>query len=195
MYRMKSMFLYHVVHHLAAILLCALPLGLRAQEREVVVQTDTFRLPATFVAPAGGEGKFPCVVMVHGSGPNDRDETVGPNKLFRDLADSLQAHGIASLRYEKRTRIYGAASLPAGREMDYDVEVVEDALSALRLAAAQPEVDGSRLFIVGHSLGAMLAPRIAAMHNAWVRLSMMRPSDCPLVLPLRIWLWISNTIP
>ena len=45
--------------------------------------------------------------------------------------------------------------------MDYDVEVVEDALSALRLAAAQPEVDGSRLFIVGHSLGAMLAPRIA----------------------------------
>ena len=84
---MKSMFLCHVVHHLVAILLCALPLGLRAQEREVVVQTDTFRLPATFVAPAGGEGKFPCVVMVHGSGPNDRDETVGPNKLFRDLAD------------------------------------------------------------------------------------------------------------
>lgn len=158
---MKSMFLYHVVHHLVAILLCALPLGLWAQEREVVVQTDTFRLPATFVVPAGGEDKFPCVVMVHGSGPNDRDETVGPNKLFRDLADSLQAHGIASLRYEKRTRIYGAASLPAGREMDYDVEVVEDALSALRLAAAQPEVDGSRLFIVGHSLGAMLAPRIA----------------------------------
>ena len=53
--------------------------------------------------------------MVHGSGPNDRDETVGPNKLFRDLADSLAAYGIASLRYEKRTRVYGAASLPAGR--------------------------------------------------------------------------------
>ena len=158
-YNMRGFLEY--MHCLLAAMLFALPVGLMAQEREVVVVTDTFRLPATFVAPSGSVQKVPCVVMIHGSGPNDRDETVGPNKLFRDLADSLLAHGIASLRYEKRTRAYGAASLPAGREMDYDVEVVDDALSALRLAAQQPEVDGERLFIVGHSLGAMLAPRIA----------------------------------
>lgn len=148
-------------YFLLTVLTLAWPLGLLAQERKVEVVTDTFRLPATFVAPSTTAQKLPCVVFIHGSGPNDRDETVGPNKLFRDLADSLASRGIASLRYEKRTRIYGAASLPAGREMDYDVEVVDDALSALRLAAEQPEVDGSRLFVVGHSLGAMLAPRIA----------------------------------
>lgn len=148
-------------YFLLTVLTLAWPLGLLAQEREVEVVTDTFRLPATFVAPSHSLQKVPCVVFIHGSGPNDRDETVGPNKLFRDLADSLASRGIASLRYEKRTRVYGAASLPAGREMDYDVEVVDDALSALRLAAEQPEVDGSRLFVVGHSLGAMLTPRIA----------------------------------
>ena len=148
-------------YFLLTVLTLAWPLGLLAQEREVEVVTDTFRLPATFVARSTTAQKLPCVVFIHGSGPNDRDETVGPNKLFRDLADSLAARGIASLRYEKRTRVYGAASLPVGREMDYDVEVVDDALSALRLAAEQPEVDGSRLFVVGHSLGAMLAPRIA----------------------------------
>ena len=156
---MRSFFDYK--QFLLAVLSLMLPLGLMAQEREVVVVTDTFRLPATFVAPSSRVQKVPCVVFIHGSGPNDRDETVGPNKLFRDLADSLAAHGIASLRYEKRTRIYGAASLPAGREMDYDVEVVDDALSALQWAAEQTEVDGSQLFVVGHSLGAMLAPRIA----------------------------------
>lgn len=130
-------------------------------EREVVVQTDTFRLPGTLRLPDGVQGKVPCVVMVHGSGPNDRDETIGPNKLFRDLAEGLAAQGIATLRYDKRTKVYGAASLPQGREMDYDVEVVEDAVSAVKLAALRPEVDAGRIVVLGHSLGAMLAPRIA----------------------------------
>lgn len=146
----------------AAAVLSVLPWVVCGQEREVVVQTDTFRLPATLAVPVGCEGtKVPCVVMVHGSGPNDRDETVGPNKLFRDLAEAFAARGIASLRYEKRTRVYGAASVPQGRKLDYDVEVVDDALSAIRLAAQCPEVDASRIFVLGHSLGAMLAPRIA----------------------------------
>ena len=156
---MRSLFKWYEAGWLIATML-SICSALYGQGREVVVETDTFRLPATFLAPQGVE-KAPCVVLIHGSGPNDRDETVGPNKLFRDLADSLAAHGVASLRYDKRTRCYGAASVPAGRSLDYDVEVVDDALSALRLAAAQPEVDGSRLYVVGHSLGAMLAPRIA----------------------------------
>ena len=156
---MRSLFKWYEAGWLIATML-SICSALYGQGREVVVETDTFRLPATFLAPQGVE-KAPCVVLIHGSGPNDRDETVGPNKLFRDLADSLAAYGIASLRYDKRTRCYGAASVPAGRSLDYDVEVVDDALSALRLAAAQPEVDGSRLYVVGHSLGAMLAPRIA----------------------------------
>ena len=65
-----------------------------------------WRLPAAFVYPAG-EGPFPLVVMVHGSGPVDGDETIGPNHPFRDLAIGLARHGVASLRYDKRTFAYG----------------------------------------------------------------------------------------
>ena len=60
-------------------------------------------LPGTISMPRG-DGPFPAVVLVHGSGPNDRDETIGPNKPFRDLAGGLASQGIAVLRYEKRTR-------------------------------------------------------------------------------------------
>ena len=140
---MRSLFKWYEAGWLIATML-SICSALYGQGREVVVETDTFRLPATFLAPQGVE-KAPCVVLIHGSGPNDRDETVGPNKLFRDLADSLAAHGVASLRYDKRTRCYGAASVPAGRSLDYDVEVVDDALSALRLAAAQPVVNTGTL--------------------------------------------------
>ncbi len=59
-------------------------------------------LPATLTLPSG-EGHFPAVLLVAGSGPNDRDETIGPNKPFRDLAQGLAAADIASLRYDKRT--------------------------------------------------------------------------------------------
>ncbi|MDZ7606573.1 MAG: hypothetical protein U5K79_13515 [Cyclobacteriaceae bacterium] len=54
-----------------------------------------------------GKNSFPIVLFVHGSGPNDRDETIGPNKPFRDIAYGLAEKGIASLRYDKRTFVYG----------------------------------------------------------------------------------------
>ena len=60
-------------------------------------------LPGTLAMPKG-TGPFPAVVLVHGSGPQDRDETVGPNKPFLDIARALAAQGIAVLRYEKRTQ-------------------------------------------------------------------------------------------
>ena len=58
-----------------------------------------------------GDGPFPAVVLVHGSGPHDRDETIGPNKPLRDVADGLASRGIAVLRYEKRTRQHGGQML------------------------------------------------------------------------------------
>ena len=133
----------------------------KVEERALTVEADGFRLPATLTLPKGAAGKVPCVVLVHGSGPNDRDETVGPNKPFRDLAWGLAARGIATLRYDKRTRVYGANCVPQGRVLDYDTEVVDDAAAALALAEGQPEVASDSVYVLGHSLGGTLAPRIA----------------------------------
>jgi len=113
-------------------------------------------LPGTLTLPA--KTPAPCVVLVHGSGPHDRDETVGPNKPFADLALGLAAHGIATLRYEKRTKAK-PASLP--KDLTVNEETVNDAVVAADLCAAQPEIDHKRVYVLGHSLGAWMAPRIA----------------------------------
>jgi fermentation-respiration switch protein FrsA (DUF1100 family) len=95
-------------------------------------------------------GPFPGVVLVHGSGPNDRDATIAANKPFRDLAEGLASRGVAVLRYDKRT-------FP----VSIDEEVVLDAIVAVHLLKARPEIDPDRVFVLGHSLGALLAPEIA----------------------------------
>lgn len=132
----------------------------RLEERGVTVGVDGFKLPGTLTLPVGKK-KVPVVVLVHGSGPQDRDETLGPNKPFRDLAWGLAERGIATLRYDKRTKVYGNSFVPQGREADYDTECVDDAVSAVRLASGLPEVDAGKVYVLGHSLGATLAPRIA----------------------------------
>ena len=139
--------------------LAAVSSGAVAKDIEVV--TDTFRLPGTLELPKKMVGKVPCVVFVHGSGPNDRDETLGPNKFFKDLADSLAANGIASVRYDKRTLVYRANFVPEGEQPNYDFETIDDAVSAVKMVQKMPEIDSERVFVLGHSLGAMLAPEIA----------------------------------
>lgn len=130
-------------------------------EREVTVENGVVRLPGTLCLPAGTEDPVPVVVLVHGSGPNDRDETLGPNKPFRELAHRLAARGIATLRYDKRTRVYSSSLRDVFPTLNYDTEVVDDACAAVKLAAAQPEADPARVFVLGHSLGGSLVPRIA----------------------------------
>ncbi|NII10203.1 alpha/beta fold hydrolase [Oleiagrimonas sp. C23AA] len=115
-------------------------------------------LPALLTLPRG-KGPFPAVVLVGGSGPHDRDERIGPNRPFMDIARGLAAHGIASLRYDKRTYVYPVKSEQDTR-LTIDDEVTDDAVTALRQLAANEQVDRRRIFVVGHSLGAMMAPRI-----------------------------------
>jgi uncharacterized protein len=101
------------------------------------------------------------VVLVHGSGPNDRDESLGPNKTFKDLALGLASRGVAVLRYDKRTKVYGAKVAPL-TQFTVKEEVIDDALAAVALLRAEASVDPARIFVLGHSLGGMIAPRIAA---------------------------------
>lgn len=128
-------------------------------EQEVVVGEGQWALPGTLTMPKG-EGPFPAVVLVHGSGPLDRDETIGPNKPFKDLAWGLASKGIAVLRYEKRTKHY-AAEMKNVQNMTVKEETIDDAVAAVALLKETPGVDPERVFVIGHSLGAMLAPRIA----------------------------------
>jgi hypothetical protein len=136
-------------------------------ERDVTVDAGGWPLPGTLSVPAGA-GPWPAVVLVHGSGPNDRDETIGPNKPFRDLANGLASTGIAVLRYDKRTRVH-AQKVQSLATFTVKEEVVDDAVAAARLLTRTTGIDAARVFVLGHSLGAMLAPRMAAAGGASIR--------------------------
>ena len=101
------------------------------REKDFTVVTGEWHLPGTLTLPVGITNSLPAIVLVHGSGPNDRDETILANKPFRDLAWGLATKGIAVLRYEKRTKEYAAKFLIAGLH-DFTVqhETIDDALSA-----------------------------------------------------------------
>ena len=129
-------------------------------ERAVTVGDGEWKLPGALTMP-NGAGPFPGVVLVHGSGGNDRDETVGGVKVFKDLAEGLASRGIAVVRYEKRTRQYANRMSGLSRFTLHD-ETVEDAVKAAALLRAQQGIDGKRIFVIGHSLGGYAAPRIAA---------------------------------
>jgi dienelactone hydrolase len=103
---------------------------------------------------------FPIVVLVHGSGPGDMDETVGANKPFKDLAAGLAAQGIATVRYVKRTLVYPTEITGAFTVKE---EVLNDALKAVELASTIPNADKKQIYLFGHSLGGMLAPRLATL--------------------------------
>ncbi len=130
-------------------------------EKDVTVGSGEWKLPGTLTMPKG-KGPFYAVVLVHGSGPNDRDETIGPNKPFRDLAWGLASQGIAVLRYDKRTKVYATKLQAAGGIITVKEESVDDALAAVTLLKNTSGINKKKIFVAGHSLGGMLIPRIGA---------------------------------
>jgi uncharacterized protein len=137
----------------------ARPTSTKFSEESVTVGTGDWALPGTLSMPVGRI--IAAVVLVHGSGPHDRDETIGPNKPFRDIAWGLADRGIAVLRYEKRTRQHPARSSNI-TNLTVREEVIDDAIAAVALLRAHDRIDPKRVFVLGHSLGGTLAPRIAA---------------------------------
>jgi fermentation-respiration switch protein FrsA (DUF1100 family) len=130
-------------------------------EQDITLNAGTeWELPGTLTLPVG-DGPFPAVVLVQGSGPEDRDETIGPNKPFRDLAWGLASQGIAVLRYDKRTLVYGQKMKDMAGLTVQD-ETIDDALAAVALLHGTDKIDPARVFLAGHSLGGYLAPRIAS---------------------------------
>ncbi len=126
---------------------------------EIEVGKGLLKLPGTLTIPKG-EGRFPGVVLVQGSGPSDRDETVGPNKPFRDLAEGLASRGIAVVRYEKRTKEHPLAVALTISSLTVKEETVADAAEAASLLRSHTKIDPDKIYVVGHSLGGWMLPRI-----------------------------------
>ena len=129
-------------------------------EQPLTLLNGKFELPGTLTMPVG-DGPFPAVVLVQGSGPEDQDETIGPNKPFKDLAWGLASRGIVVFRYTKRTQKYTVQSSDDPMRLTVEDETISDARAAVALMVKQPNVNPKQVFLLGHSLGAYLAPRIA----------------------------------
>ena len=148
------------------------------QETDFSIGEGERALPGTLAMP-NGDGPFPALVLVHGSGPQDRDESIGPNKPFLDLARGLAAQGIAVLRYEKRTKVRPQDF--ADGKFGVDDETTNDAVLAVAALRQTPGIDPARVFVLGHSQGGMLAPRIAAVSSHVAGLVLMAAPSRPLL--------------
>jgi uncharacterized protein len=129
-------------------------------ETEVQIGKAPLLLPGTLSLPRGRD-RVPAVVLVHGSGPHDRNEAIGPNRPFQDLAQGLASRGIAVLRYEKRTKVY-PERFARPQRFTVREETTQDAAAAVGLLLSRADIDARRVVLIGHSLGGTLAPRIAA---------------------------------
>ncbi|WP_135854455.1 alpha/beta hydrolase [Halorussus salinus] len=140
-------------------------------ERSVSLSaTDACTLEGTLTLPNGVE-RAPGVLLVHGSGPIDRDGTFGPNKVYKDLAWGLASRGVAVLRYDKRT----AACDVNLAEITIDEVVTNDALTAVEELRKTDLVTDDDVVVAGHSLGGTLAPRIAARDGNLAGVVMLAP--------------------
>ncbi len=135
--------------------------NLLAHEKVVIGAKGKYPLNGILTIPEKKDGLFPAVVLVQGSGPSNMDGKIGENYPFKDLAEGLSKKGIAVLRYDKRTFVYGK-EMKKDNSISVKEETIEDAILAAEFLRKDSRILSNKIFIVGHSLGGMLAPRIDA---------------------------------
>ncbi|MCH8152765.1 MAG: alpha/beta fold hydrolase [Planctomycetes bacterium] len=130
--------------------------------REVTIEhPDGHRLAGTLTVPAG-KGPHPAAVLISGSGPQDRDETLLGHKPFLVIADYLTRHDIAVLRYDDRGTGQSTGEFSIATTQDF----ATDALAAVNYIMTQDGVDPERIGLIGHSEGAMVGPMVAGLTAA-----------------------------
>ncbi|MFD2658272.1 alpha/beta fold hydrolase [Gracilibacillus thailandensis] len=149
-------------------------------EEEIIVGEGTaYELGGTLTLPKN-QDNLPAVVLVHGSGPSDRDESVYAYKPFRDIAWGLAEQGIAVIRYDKRTYTYGEKAVKDTNKITVYEETIEDAIRATELLKSDKRIDENNVYILGHSLGGMLAPRIDLQGGDYAGIIILAGSPRPL---------------
>lgn len=132
-------------------------------EKIIIGENSKYPLKGLLILPEDLSAPVPAVVFVHGSGASNMDEKIGKLTPFKDLAQGLARHGIASLRYDKRTYAHGFKMLfDKNLEITVKEETIDDAIAAAQLLRKDPRIDAKNVYIIGHSMGGMLAPRIDA---------------------------------
>lgn len=142
-------------------------------EKEFVITSNGHALSGTLCLPTD-VGRYPTVLMVHGTGPNDRDENIPGQKLdvFNMIARTLAAHGVASLRYDKR----GCGKSSGDYYVTGHFDLVGDAVSWIDALTQQSEnCDPNRLFVLGHSEGCIIAPQVYAQRPRVAGLILLCP--------------------
>jgi dienelactone hydrolase len=154
---------------------------------EVLVGDGPLAVPGTLSLPRDA-GPGPGVVLLAGSGPQDRDETIGRNKPFKDLAWGLAGRGVAVLRFDKVTYAHGR-SVATDAAFTVVDEYLHHAVAATHLLRRHPAVDAARVFVLGHSLGGTVAPRAAAAEPSIAGLVILaggaQPLHCAVVRQFR----------
>ncbi|MYT32576.1 MULTISPECIES: alpha/beta fold hydrolase [unclassified Streptomyces] len=147
-------------------------------EHEITVGSGPLAVPGTLALPHA-PGPRPAVVLLSGGGPFDRDETSGPNKPLKDLAWGLATHGVAVLRFDKVTHTH-AAAMADRHDLTMTDEYVPHAVAAVRLLRHHPAVDPARVFVLGHSMGGKVAPRVAAAEPSVAGLAILAGDTQPM---------------
>ena len=131
----------------------------RYEIREVQFKNaiDDVTLSGTLTLPSG-DGKYPVAVLISGSGPQDRDETLFEHKPFLLIADTLTKAGIGVLRYDDRGIGKSTGDFNAASTLDF----ANDTRAAVAFLRTQPQIDTSAIGMIGHSEGGLIAPMVAA---------------------------------
>ena len=147
----------------------------------IIGEGTVFPLDGILSMPDGVTAPVPAVVIVHGSGPHDMDASM-VGSPYRDIAEFLAANGIAVVRYDKRTYTHGMQMVQAfGGSATVWEETIEDAIFAAELLRADSRIDENRVFMIGHSLGGLLAPRIHTSGGDFAGLILLATSPRPVM--------------
>ncbi len=148
------------------------------QEINIILGENTkYPLKGMLMLPDDVTNPVPAVVFVHGSGASNMDEKVGKLTPFKDLAEGLARHGIASIRYDKRSFAHGWKLLrDKNTIITVKEETIDDAILATEMLRKDSRIDSEKIFIIGHSMGGMLAPRIDAEGGSYRGLILMAGS-------------------